>query len=69
MITNIPLNIKNPYTKELNSHQKMQYAKSDTSDKALYKFLTSDLVSYKESNIYFNYKDIKIIFIIMRYYK
>ena len=29
---------------------------------ALYKFLTSDLVSYKESNIYFNYKNVNSIF-------
>ena len=38
----------NPYTKELNKHQKLQYAKSDISDKALYKFLTKINNTFKK---------------------
>ena len=43
-----PLYKQNPYTKELNSHQKLQYAKSDISDKALYKFLTKTIISREQ---------------------
>ena len=38
----------NPYTKELNPHQKVQYMKTDVSDKALYKFLTKIIISREE---------------------
>ena len=54
-----PLYKQNPYTKELNSHQKMQYAKSDTSDKALYKFLTKMIISREQVITNENYENFK----------
>ena len=49
----------NPYTKEMNSHQKLQYAKSDISDKALYKFLTKTIISREQVVTNENYEVFK----------
>ena len=49
----------NPYTKEMNSHQKLQYAKSDISDKALYKFLTKTIISREQIVTNENYEVFK----------
>ena len=54
-----PLYKQNPYTKELNSHQKLQYAKSDISDKALYKFLTKTIISREQVVTNENYENFK----------
>ena len=54
-----PLYKYNPYTKEMNSHQKLQYAKSDISDKALYKFLTKTIVSREQVITNENYENFK----------
>ena len=54
-----PLYKYNPYTKELNSHQKMQYMKSDVSDKALYKFLTKAIISREQVITKENYENFK----------
>ena len=54
-----PLYKQNPYTKELNSHQKLQYAKSDISDKALYKFLTKTIISREQVVTNENYESFK----------
>ena len=54
-----PLYKQNPYTKELNSHQKLQYAKSDISDKALYKFLTKTIISREQVITNENYENFK----------
>ena len=56
-----PLYKLNPYTKEMNSHQKLHYAKSDISDKALYKFLTKTIISREQVINNENY-DLKLIF-------
>ena len=50
----------NPYTKELNKHQKLQYAKSDVSDKALYKFLTKIIISREQKVTNENYENFKL---------
>ena len=39
----------NPYTSEINTYQKLQYRKTDVSDKALYKFLTKIIISREEN--------------------
>jgi DnaJ family protein C protein 16 len=49
----------NPYTKELNPHQKLQYAKTDVSDKALYKFLTKIIISREQKVTNENYETFK----------
>ena len=54
-----PLYKLNPYTKEMNSHQKLQYAKSDISDKALYKFLTKTIISREQVINNENYENFK----------
>ena len=54
----VPPELKfNPYTKELNPHQKLRYAKSDVSDKALYKFLTRVIISREQKVTNSNYKN------------
>jgi len=50
----------NPYTKELNQHQKLQYAKTDVSDKALYKFLTKIIISREQKVTNENYENFKL---------
>ena len=50
----------NPYTKELNPHQKLQYAKTDVSDKALYKFLTKVIISREQKVTNENYENFKL---------
>ena len=50
----------NPYTKELNKHQKLQYAKSDISDKALYKFLTKVIISREQKVNNENFDNFKL---------
>ena len=50
----------NPYTKELNQHQKLQYAKTDVSDKAIYKFLTRVIISREQSVTNENYENFKL---------
>ena len=50
----------NPYTKELNPHQKLQYAKTDISDKALYKFLTKIIISREQKVTNENYENFKL---------
>ena len=50
----------NPYTKELNKHQKLQYAKSDISDKALYKFLTKIIISREQKVNNENFDNFKL---------
>ena len=53
----VPPELKfNPYTKELNPHQKLRYAKSDVSDKAIYKFLTRVIISREQKVTNSNYK-------------
>ena len=54
-----PLYKHNPYTREMNSHQKLQYAKSDISDKALYKFLTKTIISREQVITNENYENFK----------
>ena len=54
-----PLYKLNPYTKEMNSHQKLQYAKSDISDKALYKFLTKTIISREQVITNENFENFK----------
>ena len=54
-----PLYKQNPYTREINSHQKLQYAKSDISDKALYKFLTKTIISREQVITNENYENFK----------
>ena len=49
----------NPYTKELNKHQKLQYAKTDISDKAIYKFLTKIIISREQKVTNENYENFK----------
>jgi len=38
----------NPYTKELNKHQKLMYTKNSITDKALYNFLTKTIISREQ---------------------
>ena len=38
----------NPYTKEKNTYQKLRYAKSDVSEKAIYKFFTKLIISREQ---------------------
>ena len=54
-----PIYKRNPYTKEMNSHQKLQYAKSDISDKALYKFLTKTIISREQIITNENFENFK----------
>jgi len=54
-----PLYKLNPYTKEMNSHQKLQYAKTDISDKALYKFLTKTIISREQVITNENFENFK----------
>jgi hypothetical protein len=54
-----PIYKLNPYTKEMNSHQKLQYAKSDISDKALYKFLTKTIISREQIITNENFENFK----------
>ena len=49
----------NPYTKELNQHQKLQYTKTDISDKAIYKFLAKLIISREQKVTNENYENFK----------
>ena len=54
----VPPEIKfNTYTKELNPHQRLRYAKTDVSDKAIYKFLTRVIISREQKVTNLNYKN------------
>ena len=49
----------NPYTKELNKHQKMLYTKKTITDKALYNFLTKTIISREQIITNENYENFK----------
>ena len=49
----------NPYTKEMNKHQKMLYTKTSITDKALYSFLTKTIISREKMINADNYENFK----------
>ena len=49
----------NPYTKEMNKHQKLLYTKSSITDKALYNFLTKLIISREQIITSENYENFK----------
>ena len=49
----------NPYTKEMNKHQKLMYTKSSITDKALYNFLTKLIISREHMITSENYENFK----------
>ena len=49
----------NPYTKEMNKHQKMLYTKKTITDKALYNFLTKTIISREQIITTENYENFR----------
>ena len=49
----------NPYTKEMNKHQKMLYTKTSITDKALYNFLTKTIISREQVITIDNFENFK----------
>ena len=49
----------NPYTKEMNKHQKLLYTKTSITDKALYNFLTKAIISREKIVTSENYENFK----------
>ena len=49
----------NPYTRQLNAHQKLEYKKDDIGDKALYKFITKTIISREQKITNENYENFK----------
>ena len=49
----------NPYTKEINMHQKMLYTKTSITDKALYNFLTKTIISREQIITSENFENFK----------
>ena len=50
----------NPYTKELNPHQKRKYTRSEITDKAIYKFVSKLIISREQKVTNENYENFKL---------